>query len=531
MEGAAANRPAAPTSTASAGIAMSLATFAMAAASGIQAVLYLDAFGIGGRTDGFFIAFGLYATFGIFSQSIRVTSVPLLVGYRARLGPRELAVVLIAIAVPVAVATIPLAKPFAALLAPGLDGADRAVTESALPLLGGAMVLQLWAAGAATLLAVRSRFAAIARAYAVGSAAGLLAFVVALGPADELSLAWSMLAMAVVTCGLAVFSAARSRPAGPERPPGPLRIGDAISRVPLVLGRTTIYLAFNGLYVITIAFVSNSQAGDATLLSYAYLGASYLVSGTAFALGMGQITELRRAAISDRAQALADSVEPGFRYSILVVAPAFMVLVLCVPTLAGALLPASLDAGDVARLRLFEALLATWTLFALAVNLLLPAMLALGRARFANALAVPLVAVQVIVTAAASAAFGASGAVGAFFVAPAFLACALAVAGAKKQGAIPLAAALGRDTARFGGAAVGAFGIAWLAAHAVSGGTTAAVLCGVLGAVSYAALLPRLAPREVAFALEAIRRRGGGGATEAPQKRPRAASAPAAVDA
>src|SRR5262245_14912793 len=90
-----------------AGVAMAVATLAMGATSGIQALLYLSSFGIGGRTDGFFVAFALYTSFGVFSQSIRVTSAPLLVGERPRLTPRELALALIAIAVPVGLATIP----------------------------------------------------------------------------------------------------------------------------------------------------------------------------------------------------------------------------------------------------------------------------------------------------------------------------------------------------------------------------------------------------------------------------------------
>ena len=69
----------ATTRKARAGMAMSAATFAMAAASAIQAVLYLGRFGTNVRTDGFFVAFALYSTFGVFSQSLRLTSVPLLV--------------------------------------------------------------------------------------------------------------------------------------------------------------------------------------------------------------------------------------------------------------------------------------------------------------------------------------------------------------------------------------------------------------------------------------------------------------------
>jgi hypothetical protein len=509
---------------------MSVAAFAMAAASGIQAILYLDSFGIGGRTDGFFIAFGLYATFGVFSQSIRVTSVPLLVGHRARLGPREFAIVLVAIALPVAVLTIPLAGPLAALLAPGLSPVDRGITASALPLLGSAMVLQLWAAGAATMLAVRNRFAAVAQAYILGSAAGLIVFFLARGPAGELSLAWSMLAMAIATCAATSIAAARSRPSGPERAPGPLRIGDALAKAPLLLGRTVVYLAFNGLYVITTAFVSRAHPGDATVLSYAYLFASYMVTGTAFALGMGRIAEMSRAAISARAQALSDSVVPGYRYSIMAVAPALAVLVLCIPTLAGGLLPASLDVAEVGQLRLFGALLVPWTLAALAVNLLLPALLAVGRARLVNALALPLVVIQVVATAVGSALFGAAGAVGAFFVAPACLAVALAVAGGGRE-AISLGGAIASDTLRFGGLAIAAFGLAGAVGLAIAGGGTAAALVAAAGGtIVYVALLPLAAPREAAVALAALKRDRGAQAAPAaksPQVGQTATAAPA----
>ena len=50
----------------------------------IQAIAYLSSFGATARTDAFFAAFALYTVFGVFCQSIRVTSVPLLVGRRPR---------------------------------------------------------------------------------------------------------------------------------------------------------------------------------------------------------------------------------------------------------------------------------------------------------------------------------------------------------------------------------------------------------------------------------------------------------------
>ena len=69
-----------------------------------------------------------------------------------------------------------------------------------------------------------------------------------------------------------------------------------------VLGGTAIYLAFNGLYVVTLAFTSNYGAGDSTVLSYAYLFASYLVAATGFALGMSRIADMSRGALAEWAR-------------------------------------------------------------------------------------------------------------------------------------------------------------------------------------------------------------------------------------
>ena len=106
---------------ASAGVAMSVATLSMAAASGLQALLYLNSFGVNGRTDGFFVAFALYTIVGVFSQSIRMTSANLLIGERPRLVTAEYGVCLGLIAIPILILTIPFADQFAQLLAPGLE--------------------------------------------------------------------------------------------------------------------------------------------------------------------------------------------------------------------------------------------------------------------------------------------------------------------------------------------------------------------------------------------------------------------------
>jgi hypothetical protein len=490
---------------AQAGMAMAGATFAMALASGIQAALYLHTFGIDGRTDGFFVAFALYTVFGIFSQSIRVSSAPLLVGSdRRALSVREFAATLGLIALPVALVTGPLAHPLALLLAPGLDEADRAVTQGALPILGGAMILGLWAAGAATVLAVRDRFKTVAVAYTVGAAAGVVAYLAVSSAAGELSMAWSMLTMTGVTCALMLVDL-RNGGIGTETPPGVLRPARLVANAGQILGRTAVFLAFNGLYLVTLAFTSSFEPGDATVLSYAYLFANYLVGGTAFALGMSRIADMRRGALSEWRAVLADTVPHGFRYSMLLVAPAMAALIASGASIIGELFSASLTAGDVRTMRLFAALLCSWTVAALLVNLLLPAMFALGRAKLVNVLALPMVLLHLVATAGGGAIAGSAGVVGAAFVAPlAFAAVLLWIGAGNVRG--HLARELTRDGLRFAALAATSFGVGALAGAAVGHGLAGAVIAGACGSILYVVLaFSSAAKQQVRMVMRSLR--------------------------
>ncbi len=482
---------------AKAGVVMAAATFSMAAASGVQAALYLHSFGIDGRTDGFFVAFALYTVFGVFSQSIRVTSAPLLVNGSRSLPLREFAATLVLISVPVALLTIPLADPLSLALAPGLSDADRAVTQEALPILGGAMILQLWAAGGATVLAVRDRFNTIAGAYIAGAGAGLVAYLAVSSSAGELSLGYSMLAMAVVTCSLMLVGLRGSGPGRTETPPHrSLRLRRLVADAGLILGRTSIYLAFNALYLITLALTTSFAPGDATVLSYAYLFASYLVAGTAFALGMSRIADMSREARSDPRRAFGDTVPQGFRYSMLICAPALAGFVAAGAPIIGVAFSASLHPHDVRILQEFGALLSIWTVAALLVNLMLPAMFALGRARLTNLLAPALLAVHVAVSLAGGALFGSLGVVGGAFVAPALFAAVMLRQGAPEI-AGHLAREVSRDGLRFILAAAGCYGLGAALGTTIDSTLGGAVIAGLVGTVLYLGLLPFVAPTQV----------------------------------
>lgn len=493
---------------ASAGVAMAVATLSMAAASGLQALLYLNSFGVNGRTDGFFVAFALYTIVGVFSQSIRMTSANLLIGERPRLVPVEYATCLGLIALPMLILTIPLASPFAHLLAPGLDAADRAVTANALPLLGIAAAMQLWSAGAATLLAVRDRFNAIAGAYIAGAAAGLVVYVVVSPLADELVLGWSMLAMAATTL-IAMLLGLRG--ARPERTPARASFSPSrlVSMSGLILARTAIYLVFNALYMVTLAFAGGYAEGDATVLSYAYLFASYLVAGTAFALGLSRIADMRRGALGEWRDVLVDTVSSGFRYSMLVAAPAMVALVLAGAPLIGDLLPHSFDAADVETLRTFAALLAPWVVAALLVNLLLPALLALGHGRLVNAMAPGLLVLHVGATALGGALWGSDGVVGAAFVAPATFAVVLFLVGVRPERRRPLAGALASDGGRLAAFAVASFGGGALVSAFLASGPAEAILTAALGSALYVLCLRLALPRLLQVMIAALRPKPG----------------------
>jgi peptidoglycan biosynthesis protein MviN/MurJ (putative lipid II flippase) len=471
------------TKHARAGKAMAAATFTMAAASGLQALLYLRSYGISGRTDGFFAAFAVYASFGVFAQSIRITATPLLVGARPVIPWKRFCAVLGVIAIPVVLVTGPGSAIFAALIAPSVHAAGRDVTETALPILGAAMVLQLWAAGASTLLAISDRFGAVARAYTIGALSGLAGYLALLPLAGRQTLAWSMLVMAVVTLAAMLPTLRSVWPAAgaPATEPRPATILRSTGRI---LGRTVIYLAFNGLYLITLAVAARFRSGDATIVSYSYLFASYLVAGTGFSLGMARVADMTRGAESGWKDLVEATVPGGFRYVMLVSAPAVALLVVAGAPLVGAVLPASIDPHQVVLLQRCALLAIPWLIGAQLVNLLLPALFAMGRSSLIYACVVPLVAIHVGCTLLGAALFGIYGVVAALCVAPLCFAAVMFRAECRGRMRI-VGASIGSDLLRFTLLAVVAFGAPYIATLPLPDAGVRSVICGLIGVTLY----------------------------------------------
>ena len=121
------------------------------------------------------------------------------------------------------------------------------------------MVLQLWAAGGATVLAIRDRFILSPVPTCRVPLAGLVTFLALMGTAGEQTLGWSMLAMAVVTCAWMLAGLRRSGGLAGGRSKSSFTVRAIGANAGLILGRTAIYLAFNVLFVITLAFASHQR--------------------------------------------------------------------------------------------------------------------------------------------------------------------------------------------------------------------------------------------------------------------------------
>lgn len=516
--------PEAPTRAARAGALMALSTLAMAGASAIQAVLYLGEYGATARTDAFFAAFAVYQVVGVFTQAMRVSAVPLLVGDRA-IGMLRFFGAMAVIAIPLIIACGPLAGSVSGLLFSGDRAAENpeaaALATDALRILGVAMVLQLGAAGAATLLGMRDRFEPIAGAYAGGAFAGLITFLL-LRSSGELALAWSMMAMAIVTAlwaGIALLRVRRAEVADGTGGPGLAGIErkdhlvlQSISTAGDLLGRSVVYFVINAFFLVTLAIVgAEGGAGETTVLSYAYLLASYLVAGTSTAVGISRAPDMVRGAQEeDWSSVVVDTVPHGYRYAVLVSAPVLAAGAVAASPVVAAFLPDALGSEQTTALARDILLLSPWLAAALLLNFVIPGLFAIGRARTVNLLAPLILALHAGASILAAELAGVEGVVGVMVLAPLVFFLVLGAVGARPRAGAMFSEIL-VDTLKACLLAAAAFGAGYGAAQLAGlDGLLQAILSLAVGGVLYLGGMVLVAPRVVQVLIGA----GRGGATE-----------------
>lgn len=365
--------------------------FAMLAGA-VLALLVARRFGSGPRTDGFFVAYGVYSLLTLVAQSARTSIAARLVESREHFGAFNAylggAVLVFAAS---AVPFVALAGPLGSLLVNGRPQAEGVARDTLLllwPAVGG----QLFAALAAAMLGILEDFRTAAAAYASGGIVSIAAFLSLAPPLGIRAVPVAVLVGTAVTAVPLVYALRR---AGwrPSRLAGAVRAASTLTLGSLALVGTQV------LYVVSLALAARVSPGAPTLYTYAYFAL-----GLVMALAVSPVATVLAAPLAatwDRNPAsLRPYVEDVFRTGLLVLAPIVAAAALAGPALGRALVP-SLGADRVDETVGAFLVLAPSLLSALAIAVPLPALFAAGRYRTVAILFAPVLVLHVLLSAAA----------------------------------------------------------------------------------------------------------------------------------
>jgi len=454
------------------GAVTALSTAAVNAASAVASVIVAHRFGRTDRTDGFFVAYGIYLVLTLAAAAFRVVVLPPLT--RARADGRlrgELHAYGAALALAAAPALA--AAVVAGALVGGSPTADTFAT--ALPWFVAAGVLQLFAGLAASGLAAFDSYGVAAAAYAAGAVAGV-AFFAALPAHGLKALMWGQALNGAVTLAIVLAAlGARGLHGG--------RVGGLGSRLWALVRGASVPVALQLLYVIANAFALRLGGGEATTFTYAFFVSSFLVSVTASALSLVSSAPLTRRGLSP--EAAAAHVVNASWLSLSVIVGAVGVFALVGGRIVSAVLgdAYSGDAGDtLGRLVVF---LAPWMIASVALTIAFPLLFVAERPAVLLPLAVALPLAQVPLAWALEEALGLEGLALALALTT-FAALAVLLGGLSRRTLVLAASGLARLSAVIAGVAAVAFG--------VPAAVLADVPAAVVGLGLYAALLALALP-------------------------------------
>jgi hypothetical protein len=459
------------------GALTALSSLAVAGSAAGAGVLLAHFFGRNERTDGLFVAYGVYLVLAIAAQSFRTVVLPALTRAEAALGA-EMRAHLVALGgagVVAVVAAVALAGPLGRALT--AHPASAHVASRVLPWLVAAGFLQLVAALAASALAARDSYAVAAVAYAAGAVMALVLFA-ALHRHGEISLAWAIAANGVVTAAIPLVALARSGALAGRR-----ARGGSLARLGRLATGAAVPIALQAMFVVALRLAGGLGPGKATSLNYAYLIAAVLVVATASSVALISSAPLTRRGIDVEA-AVAHVVHSSW-LSLALIAAAAGVFALAGGKVVGPILGDAYG-GEVGRdLGRLVAYLAPWMVVMVAFTLTFPLLFVLERSRGLVAIAVGGLALSIPIVLAGRELARLPGIAGGLAVSTALVLAALLVAvsgGALRR----TAAELGWLALQVAALAALAFGLASL----LGGFAGAAV-----GLAAYAALLAALRPR------------------------------------
>jgi hypothetical protein len=375
-------------------------------------VIVAREFGRTDETDGFFAAYGVFVVLAIASLAIRVAVLPSLSRARdaGRLGG-ELAgfgLAAASIGLPLLI-VLQLAAP---ALSSVLTGGDSPVAESAcadaLRWMVPAAVLQVFAGLAASGLAALDDYGTAAAGYAAGSLAGLALVLARVEPDGIIVVSYAMavnalVALLVPTVGLAVQARARGVPSAAARPAG-ASFGTRLTTFGVA---TAFVLCIQALYLVCLPFAGALGTGELSSFSYAYIGASALVSVTALPLGLVSAVPLTRAGLGPAG--VARLVDSGAWVSLVVIGAVSGVVIVVGEDVIGGVLGDAYGGDIGAEIGRLIALLGPWTVASVGLTLSFPLAFVSERARRLPLLGVAAVAAQLALVWAGAALFDLAG--------------------------------------------------------------------------------------------------------------------------
>ena len=470
----------------SSGLLTGISTAFVSGSAAVAAVILSRKFGHGVKTDGFFVAYGIYLAVVLVTSVVRIVALPRFVRARAdaRLGgevgvwvaalsgPLALAVAL-AVAWPHGVASVftgePQARHYAAELLPWL------IASAAAQVLGGVV---------ASALAALDDYGTAAFGFAFGSVAGI-ALTVALIGHGVIAFAWGIALNGALSLGIPLTVLAWKRGlARPDHPPWTrlVELGEGV----------TLPVALQGFFLVGNRFASGIETGDVSTFSYAFLIASFLVSLTAASLALvSTVPFAREGGSPERA---ARHVVAVSWLSLAPIAAAASVFALAGAAVTSRVLGAKYGGPTGAELSRLVVYLAPWMVASVAFTIAYPLLFVRGRARWLPVLAVVALLVHVPVEWGGRAAFGLGGIAAGMAVTTALvLFVVLGALGALERTLRGLAVA----AAVCGGAAALLFG--------VPGALLGRVAAAALGLALYALLLALWRPAGLRHAWAYVR--------------------------
>jgi peptidoglycan biosynthesis protein MviN/MurJ (putative lipid II flippase) len=455
----------------------------------VLALIVLFVFGTTAKTDGLFVAYGVYGVILMVAQSQRTTIVARLVEAPSLWDELDRYVgAVLGLAVVIAVPLIALGDPIAHLLTGHASGDAHDTARTALWLFALAGAAQLLAGLGAAALGALDRFVAMSVAYLAAGVASIVGVAVLATPLDVDAVPVAVTAGSVLNVALMARGLAR---AGwrPQR-----RLGSSARelgrRAVVIVSGAALYAASQAIFVVSLAVAARIESGAATVYTYAYFAANFVVGASSGSAAIVLAAPLAQTWDGSPAL-LTPQLRTIVRLGAVLILPVIGVIAIAGDELADAVLGSKLSTADTAALAHSFVALAGFMLAMLAATVPLLAAFALARYRAVAVVAVAAVVAHVGLSLAAAATdrlwlVAAAGSVSTVLMLVGLLAV---VYGDPRA---PLAAIVAELAAPLA-IGVAAFGVPWALALALDG-RGFDVAAGVAGALAYLAAVRALLP-------------------------------------